>query len=103
MRWTRSDDGLSLANPRFKTQVVQIAAALKGLAVEDIVGEEVEQHRRMLRVRNAPIATLATLSGCALAFAGYAFTQRRVAIRFDEDARVQQKRAEQSAGGDRRR
>jgi hypothetical protein len=97
MRWARSDDGLSLANPRFKTQTVQIAAALKGLAVEDIIGEEVEQHRRMIRVRNAAIATLATLSIFALGFAGYAFTQRSVAIRFGEDARVQQTRAEQSA------
>ena len=98
MRWARTETGLSLANDRFKQQVVQIAAAIKGLAVEDVIGEEVEQHRRMIRVRNAAITGLATLSIAALAIAGFALNQRGAAIRSREDARAQARRAELSAG-----
>lgn len=97
MRWVRSDPHLSLVNERFKQQVVQIAAALKGVAVEDVIGEEVEQHRRMIRIRNAAIAGLGVLSLAAMTFGVFAWTQRGAAIRAGEAARRSAEEAQASA------
>jgi WD40 repeat protein len=97
MRWTRDENDLTLANDRFKKQVVQLAATLRGLAVEDMAGEEAEQYRRTLRVRNLTIAGLATLSVLALLAAGFALVARGAAVRSEERARTEQGRAEKAA------
>jgi WD40 repeat protein len=97
MRWIGPDTDLSLANERFKQQIVQIAAALKGVAVEDIAGEEVEQHRRMIRIRNAAIAGLAGLSLAAVVFAVFAWIQRGAALRAGEEAQRSAEQAQASA------
>jgi len=36
MRWTRGETDLSLENDRFKNQIVQLAATLRGMSVEDM-------------------------------------------------------------------
>jgi hypothetical protein len=99
MRWVRAEpDGSLRHDPRFIQQVVQIAAALRGLAVEDIAGEDAEQHRRTIRIRNAAIAGLAVLALAALAAAGVAFVQRGAALAAADEARRQQQNAERFAG-----
>jgi WD40 repeat protein len=97
MRWTRGETDLTLANERFKKQVVQLAATLRGMAVEDMAGEEAEQYRRTLRVRNLTIAGLATLSVLALLAAGFALIARGAAVRSEERARTEQARAQEAA------
>ena len=97
VRWARDETDLSPANERFKQQLVQIAATLKGVPVEDIAGEEAEQYRRMIRLRNAVITGLSVLAIAALGFAGFAYVQRQAAVRSEEVARVQQERAERAA------
>lgn len=97
MRWTRDQENLSLANDRFKHQLVQIAATLKGVPVEDIEGQEAEQYRRMIYLRNAIITGLSVLAVAATGFAGFAYVQRQAAVRSEQFARVQQERAERAA------
>ena len=97
MRWTRDEGDLTLANDRFKKQVVQLSATLRGLAVEDMAGEEAEQYRRTLRVRNLTIAGLAILSVVALVAAGLAFVARGAAVQSETRARTEQGRAQEAA------
>ena len=96
MRWmhTAEPSELSLRGDRFRSQVVQIAATLRDMAVEDLVGEEVAQHRRMLRIRNAAIGLLAALTIAALTLAGVAVAQRRSAIQSADEANRQRLVAE---------
>jgi hypothetical protein len=97
MRWTRGARDLCLEHPRFKAQVIQLAATLRNVTVADMVGEESQQHRRTVRVRNAAIATLTLLMLAATGAAIVAFKERAAAVYSASIAKEQQSLAEQSA------
>jgi WD40 repeat protein len=81
LRWARQERDLSLQNPRFKEAVALLSATIHGRSVEDMIGEEVVQHRRTRRLRNAAIATLSVLFVAAAAAAVVAVRQRAEALR----------------------
>lgn len=80
LRWARTDKDLSLQNPRFKEAIALLSATLHGKSVEDMIGEEVTQHRRMTRLRNGAIAALAALLVATSVAAVVAVRQRSEAI-----------------------
>ena len=87
LRFARSEDDLSFANPEFKQRIVPIAAKLHGKSPADLVSEEAREHRRTKRVRNSAIAALAILATIAVLAAvvatrqaAEAERQRRVAV-----------------------
>ena len=100
-RGLREQDDLSLRNPHFKQSVVQIAAALHNRSVEDMVGEEVDQHRRITRLRNGVIFALTLLLIVAVGLAVYAFQQRDIAraqtIVANEQTRLAREKAKDAA------
>ena len=51
---------LSLRNPDFLTAVASVASTLQGKPLDELVGEDVRQHRRTRRVAAAAIVGLAT-------------------------------------------
>jgi WD40 repeat protein len=81
LRWARPERDLSLEHPRFKEAVALLAATLHGRSVEDMMGEEVAQHRRTTRIRNGAIAALSVLFLAAAVAAVVAVRQRAEAIR----------------------
>jgi WD40 repeat protein len=93
-RWISDGQELSLQHPRFRECVVLLSATLRGQSVEDMVGEEIAQHRKTTRIRNAAIATLSVLLIAAIAAAGVAFSQRAEALRQQAVAEAQRRRAE---------
>ena len=57
LRWGRSVESLSLANVRFTEAVADVAAAVHGKPKDELLGEDVRQHRRTRRVvRGAIVA-----------------------------------------------
>ncbi len=50
LRWARSTEHLSLTHPRFRDSVAEIAAALHGRAKDELIGDDVQQHRRTKRI-----------------------------------------------------
>lgn len=95
LRWARTDADLSLQNPKFKEAIALLSATLHGKSVEDMIGEEVAQHRRMTRLRNGAIAALATLFLAASAAALVAMRQRAEAVAQRTEALRQRDRAVQ--------
>ena len=87
LRWTRDETDLTLRNDRFRKQVVQLAATIRGVAVEDLAGQEAEQFRRTIRIRNLALVVLAALTVSASVAAGTAILARRAAVR--SEARAQ--------------
>lgn len=80
LRWARHEDHLSLNHPRFRDSVANIAATLHGRGKDELVGEDVRQHRRTRRLVRAGVATLTALTLAASSLAGWAVTERRTAI-----------------------
>ena len=62
LRWARHEDHLSLNHPRFRDSVANIAATLHGRGKDELVGEDVRQHRRTRRLVRAGVATLTALT-----------------------------------------
>lgn len=81
LRWARTQEHLSLTNPKFRESVAEVAAPLRGQAKDDLVGEDVRQHRRTKQVTWSAILTLATLAVVASWQAYVATQQRNIAER----------------------
>jgi hypothetical protein len=79
LRDVRTDANLSLENSRFRECLLPLAAALHHTTVGNMVGEEVRQHRKTLRIRNTSISTLTALFIAALIAALVAFDQKNLA------------------------
>jgi WD40 repeat protein len=90
LRWARTGEHLSLSDPRFRDAVADLAAPIHGRPKDDLVGEEVRQHRRAVRLARAAVTTLVLLLVAAAAAAVLAVSQRN-------EARSQRDRAEAEA------
>ena len=90
LRFAATSQHLSLRDPRFRDAVADVAAPLNGRAKDDMIGEEVRQHRRTLRIARAAGVSLAGLAAAASVAAV-------LAIRAADRADRERDRAEQEA------
>jgi WD40 repeat protein len=86
VRQSRTADDLTLANPQFKERIARLAATLHDRRIGDMIGEDVRQHRRTIRIRNATITLLVCLLLTAVGLAIYSNLQRQVALRQERSA-----------------
>jgi WD40 repeat protein len=81
LRWAHDPHvHLSLTHNRFMDAIADLAATLHGRPKDELIGEEVVQHRRMQRWRRAAIAALVLLVCAATGAAMWALIQRDAAI-----------------------
>ena len=85
LRFARRDEHLSLTDPRFREAVADIAATLHGRPKGELIGEDVRQHRRTMRLARGAVALLAVLA-LAAAIASLVAVDR--ARREQEQARL---------------
>ncbi|MGE3308965.1 MAG: PQQ-binding-like beta-propeller repeat protein [Limisphaerales bacterium] len=50
LRWARDARVLTLRNPAFADAVARLAATLRGLSLDEVIGEDVREHRRRIRL-----------------------------------------------------
>jgi WD40 repeat protein len=69
LRWARNERHVSLRNPGFRDSLADLAAPLRGLPKDELVGEDIRQHRRVRRLARgaATLLTLLTVLACAAA------------------------------------
>jgi tetratricopeptide (TPR) repeat protein len=60
-RFARTEKQVTLRDPRFRDLVAEIAAPLRGLPKDDLIGEDIRQHRRLNFWRNTGVAFLTAL------------------------------------------
>jgi WD40 repeat protein len=70
LRWARSEEQLSSRHPRFREDVADIAAALHGISKDEMIGEEIRQHRRTMAIARG--VGVALLSATAVSLGLYA-------------------------------
>ena len=76
LRWARSQEKLSLRDPRFRDAIAELAAPIHGVSKDEIVGEDVMQHARTQRITRAAVSLLVLLLIAAVIAAVVAITQR---------------------------
>jgi WD40 repeat protein len=81
LRWARDNPSLSLRNIEFRNAVADLAAPLYGRPKDDMIGEDVVQHRRTIRVAWSAAIALGVLLLAALFAGSQALLQRDEALR----------------------
>lgn len=91
LTWGRDIADLSLRNPVFAAAVADIAAPLHDRPKDELLGEDVRQHRRVRRMTGVAILTLSVLLVAAVVAALVALEQRETAQN-ERDRATQQER-----------
>ena len=55
LRWARDERDVSMRNPRFRDCVGELAAPMHGLPKDELIGEDISQHRRTLRLARGAV------------------------------------------------
>ena len=76
LRWARGEQHVSMRNPRFRDCVGELAAPLHGLPKDELIGEDISQHRRTLRLVRGAVALLVLLLAVAVVGGIVALVQR---------------------------
>ncbi|MGW6933385.1 hypothetical protein ACWGE0_25240 [Lentzea sp. NPDC054927] len=76
VRWLRDSTQVDESHPRFRDCVADIAAAVRGVDKDLLVGEHLRQHRRTMRLARAAMSVLLVLTVTTLVAALIALTQR---------------------------
>jgi WD40 repeat protein len=79
LRWVKSEEELSVRNPRFLNEIASLSATLTNRPKDELIGEDVKQHRRLRRMTWAAVLGLVLLSVASLIGAVYATWQRDLA------------------------
>ncbi len=79
LTWFAQPGSTGAADPRFQEIVADLAAPIRGVERDELVGEHVAQLRRTRRLSRIAIAALSVLLVLALVLAGVAYAQMRVA------------------------
>src|SRR6266545_187527 len=96
LRWAREAPRLTHRNPRLQDDVATLAAPLRGIPKDDLVGRDIVLHRRAVRLTQAAVALLVLLALGAASGALVAVKQRNTARR---QTRLAESRALVNAAG----
>ncbi len=66
LRWARAKSDLSLRHPTFADAIARLAATLRGVPLEELIGEDIRQHQRTVRFLAGAGTTLAAVAVVAL-------------------------------------
>ena len=91
LRWLRDVDQVDQSNPRLRECVADLAAAVREVPKDVLVGEHVRQHRRTMRLARGGVTTLAMLVIVAIVAAVVAVIQRQTAQEQQRIAQEQQR------------
>jgi WD40 repeat protein len=93
LRWATEPTGLDRKDPRIIDAVADLAAPLHDRPKDELVGEDLRQHRRLVRLTRAAVAILVVLVVAASAAAVVAVGQRNEASRQRDEANRQRDEA----------
>ncbi len=79
LRWASDEEHVSAGDPRFRDAAASLAAPIRGIDKDELVGEDVREHQRTVRLARAAVAILGVLTIAAIAGGLLADAQRRVA------------------------
>ena len=80
LRWARQERHLTLSDPRFRDCMAALAAPVRGVPKDDLIGEDIREHRRRMRLAKGGVTLLATLMTIAVATAVFAYGQWNTAL-----------------------
>jgi WD40 repeat protein len=98
LRWAREVRHVSLRHPRFREGVADLAAPIRQLPKDELIGEDIRQHRRALGLARGAVTSLILLTVLAVVAASVAVGQRNDAQEQTRLATARQVAATATAG-----
>lgn len=89
LSWFGQPESLGISDPRFTERVADLSAAVRGIARDSLIGENIRQHRKTVRLTRAAVLGLSVLLVLSLVAGGFAFVQRGEALRQRDTATKQ--------------
>ena len=86
LRWARVDTDLSVRRPRFLDSIAAIAATLRNVPLDDLIGEDVAHYRTTRKLLRLTVVVLLLLTVSAL-YAAYLANQAKSGVASLESAR----------------
>jgi MTH538 TIR-like domain (DUF1863) len=86
LRWAQREEDLTLGNLRFRDAVAELAATLQGKSKDSLVGEDVRQRSKALRLAGAAVVSLTVLASLTTWQTLVAREQSRVAEQRQREA-----------------
>jgi WD40 repeat protein len=80
LRWARDERYLDLNDPRFRDCMASLAAPMHGVPKDSLIGEDIREHRRALRLARGGAGLLALFLVGAIVAATIAVAQRNTAL-----------------------
>jgi WD40 repeat protein len=96
LRWARADTDLSIRRPRFLDAIAAIAATLRNVPLDDLIGEDVAHYRTTRKLLSFTVVALLLLTLSAL-YAAYLSNQARSRVASLESERNAEIAAEKEA------
>lgn len=93
LRRIRGESDFSVATPAFRDAIADLSSALRGIPKDELIGQDVDQHRKLSIFRRSVFAGLATLTLCLGIAALIAFRNQQLAVRNAEQAKQNERRA----------
>ncbi len=90
LRWAHDVPDLSLRLSRFRAAVAQLSAPIRGMAPDELEGEDVRLHRRARRLARSAVIALVVLTAVAVVAAIVAVIKRNEADRRTKQALARQ-------------
>jgi WD40 repeat protein len=97
LTWARNEHQLSLNHPRFRDAIADIASTLSGQPKDELIGEDVRQHRRTRRIAWSAAVALGVLALAASIASVIAVRQRDEAVRQNQISQARELAARSSA------
>jgi WD40 repeat protein len=85
-RWAKTTEDLSLNNPTFRDKIADIASRLHDRPKDELIGEDVREHRKVKRLTWSAVTALILLTLVSAGAAWFAFTQRNQAQEKQQEA-----------------
>lgn len=79
LRWAKTQEDLSLGNPKFRSAIADVASTLMGRPKDELIGEDVRRHRQTRRITWSAIATLVLLTASSIIAAVMAVRNQGIA------------------------
>ncbi len=95
-RWARTSTQTTLKDPRFRDLVAELAAPLRGIPKDELIGEDIRQAKRLALWRNAAFGMLSVLLAGAITAAVVAVRQRDRATEQERLAKARELEARQT-------
>jgi hypothetical protein len=92
LRWAAEDSGFDARSARFRLALAELAAPMRGMSKDELMGEDLRQHRRTIRlawsVAGVLVALLAAAIVASVVAVGHADRARRNQARAEEQASI---------------